>query len=97
MEGKGPGREGPGIGRVNDFATFYTPAIRRGLIEAAPFDDPVLQGRLAVEYAVRAIEGRLDQRPRISGSNFRRGSGAGIPNGADLLSCALRGAWCDSR
>lgn len=54
------------IGRMKVFATYYTPAIRRGLtrglIEAAPFDDPLLQGRLAVEYAVRAIEGRLDWR-----------------------------------
>lgn len=47
-------------------ATYYTQAIRRGImrgrIEAAPFDDPTLQGRLAVEYAVRAIEGKVDHR-----------------------------------
>jgi protein TorT len=45
-------------------ATYYTQGVRRGLIrgriEAAPFDDPRLQGRLAVEYAVRAIEGSVD-------------------------------------
>ena len=47
-------------------ATYYTQAIRRGMmrghIQAAPFDDPALQGRLAVEYAVRAIEGAVDHR-----------------------------------
>lgn len=54
------------VGRVKIFATYYTQAVRRGilrgLVEAAPFDDPVLQGRLAVEYAVRSIEGSLDVR-----------------------------------
>jgi protein TorT len=34
----------------------------RGRIVAAPFDDPALQGRLAIEYAVRAIEGSIDYR-----------------------------------
>lgn len=42
--------------------------IKRGRILAAPTDFPVLQGRLAVELAVRAIEGKLTPRhagPRI--------------------------------
>jgi len=54
-------------------ATYFTQAVRRGImrgrIEAAPFDDPTLQGRLSVEYAVRAIEGNVDHRqigPSIS-------------------------------
>ncbi len=36
--------------------------VMRGRILAAPTDSPVLQGRLAVEMAVRALEGRLDIR-----------------------------------
>lgn len=47
-------------------ATYYTQAVRRGImrgrIEAAPFDDPALQGRLSVEFAVRAIEGAVPYR-----------------------------------
>ncbi len=47
-------------------ATYYTQAVRRGMkrgrISAAPFDDPALQGRLSIEYAVRAIEGNVDFR-----------------------------------
>lgn len=34
--------------------------IRRGRILAAPTDFPILQGRLAIEQAVRAVEGRLE-------------------------------------
>lgn len=34
--------------------------IRRGRILAAPTDFPILQGRLAIEMAVRAIEGKLE-------------------------------------
>ena len=53
-------------GRVRLIATYYTQAIRRGLlrgrVDAAPFDDPRLQGRLAVETAVRAIEGSIERR-----------------------------------
>lgn len=59
-------------GRVRLVATYYTQAIRRGLmrgrVDAAPFDDPRLQGRLAVETAVRAVEGSIERRrigPRI--------------------------------
>ncbi|WP_297771580.1 TMAO reductase system periplasmic protein TorT [uncultured Roseovarius sp.] len=36
--------------------------IRRGRILAAPTDFPILQGKLAIEMAVRAIEGSLDIR-----------------------------------
>lgn len=47
-------------------ATYFTQAVRRGImrdrIEAAPYDDPTLQGRLSVEYAVRAVEGTVDHR-----------------------------------
>lgn len=57
------------IGIVSD---YMTPAvlrgIKRGKILAAPDDFPVLQGKLAVEQAVRAIEGSLTLRhagPRI--------------------------------
>lgn len=58
------------IGIVSD---YMTPAvlrgIKRGKILAAPDDFPVLQGKLAVEQAVRAIEGSLTLRhagPRIT-------------------------------
>lgn len=58
------------IGIVSD---YMTPAvlrgIRRGKILAAPDDFPVLQGKLALEQAVRAIEGSLSVRhagPRIA-------------------------------
>ena len=56
-----------GVGQGTKIAaTYYTQAVRRGImrghIEAAPFDDPALQGRLAVEYAVRAVEGMIDLR-----------------------------------
>lgn len=42
--------------------------IRRGRILAAPTDFPIMQGKLAIEMAVRAIEGPLETRhagPRI--------------------------------
>lgn len=51
------------IGIVSD---YMTPAvlrgIKRGKILAAPDDFPVLQGKLAIEQAVRAIEGSLKVR-----------------------------------
>lgn len=54
------------LGAMRLVATYYTQAIRRGMmrgrIDAAPFDDPAMQGRLAIEYAVRAIEGTVDHR-----------------------------------
>jgi len=34
-------------------------AIRRGKVLAAPTDSPVLQGKIAVDEAVRALEGSL--------------------------------------
>jgi len=38
------------------------PALGARVVDAAPFDDPRLQGRLAVETAVRAIEGSIERR-----------------------------------
>lgn len=59
-------------GRIGIVSDYMTPAvlrgIKRGKILAAPDDFPVLQGKLAVEQAVRAIEGTLTVRhagPRI--------------------------------
>ncbi|SED28118.1 monosaccharide ABC transporter substrate-binding protein, CUT2 family [Rhodobacter sp. 24-YEA-8] len=51
------------VGIVSDYMTHAVHrGILRGKILAAPSDFPVLQGRLAVEMAVRAIEGKLDIR-----------------------------------
>ncbi len=51
------------IGIVSDYMTHAVHrGILRGRILAAPSDFPVQQGRLAVEMAVRAIEGRLELR-----------------------------------
>lgn len=59
-------------GRIGIVSDYMTPAvlrgIKRGKILAAPDDFPVLQGKLAVEQAVRAIEKSLAVRhagPRI--------------------------------
>lgn len=59
-------------GRIGIVSDYMTPAvlrgIKRGKIVAAPDDFPVLQGELAIEQAVRAIEGSLTVRhagPRI--------------------------------
>ncbi len=53
-------------GRVQIVSDYMTHAVYRGLyrdkILAAPTDFPVLQGRMAIEFAVRAIEGRLVHR-----------------------------------
>ncbi|UWQ41006.1 TMAO reductase system periplasmic protein TorT [Leisingera aquaemixtae] len=50
-------------GRVQVVSDYMTHAVYRGVIRgriiAAPTDLPVLQGRLAIEMAVRAIEGKL--------------------------------------
>ena len=58
--------------RTQIVSTYLTHAvyrgIKRGKILAAPTDLPIYQGRLAVELAVRALEGRLTLRhagPRI--------------------------------
>jgi periplasmic protein TorT len=57
------------IGIVSDYMTHAVyRALRRGRIIAAPTDFPVLQGRLAIEMAVRAVEQNLSFRhagPRI--------------------------------
>lgn len=57
------------IGVVSDYMTHSVyRALRRDRIIAAPTDFPVLQGRLAIEMAVRAVENKLTVRhagPRI--------------------------------
>ncbi len=57
------------VGIVSDYMTHAVyRALRRGRVIAAPTDFPVMQGRLAIEMAVRAVEGRLEIRhagPRI--------------------------------
>jgi protein TorT len=49
--------------RIGIISTYMSHAVYRGIMRgrilAAPTDFPVLQGRLAVELAVRALEGRL--------------------------------------
>ena len=51
-------------GRIKVAADYYTHAvfrgIKRGRIVAAPTDFPVLQGRLAIDQAIRALEGKLE-------------------------------------
>jgi protein TorT len=50
--------------KIKVVADYYTPgidqALRTGKIMAAPTDKPVIQGRLAVDEAVRALEGKLE-------------------------------------
>lgn len=50
-------------GEVRVLSTYFTHAVRRGVLRggilAAPNDNAVLQGRLAIEFAVRAVEGKL--------------------------------------
>ena len=49
------------IGIVSDYMTHAVfRGIRRGRILSAPTDFPVLQGKLAIEQAVRALEGKLE-------------------------------------
>ncbi|WP_121629080.1 TMAO reductase system periplasmic protein TorT [Tropicibacter alexandrii] len=51
------------VGIVSDYMTHAVyRGIYRGKILAAPTDFPVLQGRMAIEFAVRAIEGSLVHR-----------------------------------
>ncbi|WP_432757298.1 TMAO reductase system periplasmic protein TorT [Consotaella aegiceratis] len=49
-------------GKVDLLAFYMTPGvyegIQRGFIEAAPADSMVIQGRIAIDQAVRAIEGK---------------------------------------
>ena len=60
-------------GRIKIVSDYMTHAVMRGLrrgkVVAAPTDYPVFQGRLSIEMAVRAVEGRLLFRhigPKIS-------------------------------
>ena len=50
-------------GKISVLADYFTHgtyrAIMRGKVLAAPTDQPVLQGRLAIDQAVRALEGTL--------------------------------------
>lgn len=49
------------IGIVSDYMTHAVfRGIRRGRILGAPTDFPILQGQLAIDQAVRALEGRLE-------------------------------------
>lgn len=51
-------------GRIRIVADYFTHAVFRGIkrrrILAAPTDFPVLQGRLAVDQAIRILEGKLE-------------------------------------
>jgi periplasmic protein TorT len=53
-------------GRVGVLADYFTHgtyrAIKRGKVLAAPTDSPVMQGKLAVDQSVRALEGSLSVR-----------------------------------
>jgi periplasmic protein TorT len=58
-------------GRIGVLADYFTHgtfrAIKRGKVLAAPTDSPVMQGKISVDQAVRALEGSLDRpsrRPR---------------------------------
>ncbi|WP_244424743.1 TMAO reductase system periplasmic protein TorT [Methylobacterium nodulans] len=51
---------------IKIFADYFTHgtyrAIKRGRLIAAPTDSPVLQGRLAIDQAIRALEQKLEHR-----------------------------------
>ncbi|MGL4296477.1 MAG: TMAO reductase system periplasmic protein TorT [Aestuariivirga sp.] len=53
-------------GRIGILADYFTHgtyrAIKRGKVIAAPTDSPVMQGKLAVDQAIRALEGSLSTR-----------------------------------
>ena len=53
-------------GRIKVVADYFTHAVYRGIkrdrILAAPTDFPVLQGRLAIDQAIRVLEGALEVR-----------------------------------
>ena len=75
-------------GKVSVVSTYMSHAVYRGVMRgrilAAPTDSPVIQGRLAIEMAVRAVEGSLTVRhagppislvtPEDAGSAFLDGS-----------------------
>jgi protein TorT len=50
-------------GRIGILADYFTHstyrAIKRGKVIAAPTDSPVMQGKIAMDQAVRALEGKL--------------------------------------
>ncbi len=51
------------IGVLSDYFTHGTyRAIKRGKVLAAPTDSPVMQGKIAIDQAVRALEGSLEVR-----------------------------------
>jgi protein TorT len=56
-------------GKIDIVSTYFTHnvfrGIKRGHILAAPTDSPVLQGRLAIDQAVRILEGKLSE-PHVS-------------------------------
>jgi protein TorT len=56
-------------GQIEIVSTYFTHnvfrGIKRGHILAAPTDSPVLQGRLAIDQAVRILEGKLTE-PHLS-------------------------------
>lgn len=76
-------------GRIKVVSDYMTHAVMRGLrrgkIVAAPTDYPVFQGRLSIEMAVRAVEGRLKFRhvgPEIA--VVRGGSEISVPASASF-------------
>lgn len=80
-------------GKVGVLADYFTHgtyrAIRRGKVMAAPTDSPVLQGRLAIDQAVRALEGTLTL--RHAGPAIRMIDETSIQNG-DIAE-SLAPAW----
>jgi len=59
-------RDPPSAPRIQVLADYFTHgtyrAIKRGKVLAAPTDAPVLQGRLAVDQAIRAIERTIEHK-----------------------------------
>ena len=53
-------------GKIRIASYYFTPGVdrglRRGQIEAAPTDSPVIQGRVAIDQAVRILEGKPYQK-----------------------------------
>jgi periplasmic protein TorT len=75
-------------GKVQVVSTYLSHAVYRGVVRgrilSAPTDSPVVQGRLAIEMAVRAVEGSLAVRhagppislvtPELAGTTLMEGS-----------------------
>ncbi len=80
-------------GQVGILADYFTHgtfrAIKRGKVLAAPTDSPVLQGKLAVDQSVRALEGSLTI--RHAGPAIRMIDGQSI--NALLITDSLAPAW----